>query len=224
MKWIRFGSWLPLLLFITACGPAPAEGQTTAHTPKPTAAELVELHTAYFASGCFWCVEAVFESVKGVKEAVSGYSGGKEANPTYPQVSRGATGHAEAVKVYYDSTQVDFPTLVKVFFGSQDPTTLNRQGPDYGSQYRSIAFYENKEEKQVIEAYIASLEASDAYQPGEIVTEVTRFEKFWPAEDYHQDYERKNPNNRYVQAVSVPRLKRFQRSYPKLLKEDLAGH
>jgi len=220
MKWIRFGSWLPLLLFITACGPAPAEGQTTANTPKPSEAELAELHTAYFASGCFWCVEAVFESVKGVKEAVSGYSGGEEANPTYRQVSSGATGHAEAVKVYYDSAQVDFPTLVKVFFGSQDPTTPNRQGPDYGPQYRSIAFYENAAEKQIIEDYITSLEASDAYKAGEIVTEVTRFETFWPAEDYHQDYERKNPNNPYVRSVSIPRLKRFQANYPELLKDN----
>lgn len=212
------GLLLPAIVLI-ACSPAPAEGQTTAGAPKPTAAELDELHTAYFASGCFWCVEAVFESVEGVAEAVSGYSGGEESNPTYHQVSAGQTGHAEAVKVYYDSTVVDFPTLVKVFFGSHDPTTLNRQGPDRGTQYRSIAFYDNWAEKEIIEDYIEQLESSGEYDPGAIVTEVSKFVRFWEAEEYHQDYERRNPNNPYVRSVSIPRLRRFQAKYPELLKE-----
>ncbi|MEQ8624295.1 MAG: peptide-methionine (S)-S-oxide reductase MsrA [Vicingaceae bacterium] len=178
------------------------------------------LKTAYFASGCFWCVEAVFQSVKGVKDAVSGYSGGSEANPTYEQVSRGATSHAEAVKVIYDPSKVDFEALVKVFFGSHDPTTLNRQGPDRGPQYRSIAFYKNENEKQAIENYIADLEGNNTYS-APIVTEVKEFDEFWKAEDYHQEYENKHPENPYVQSVSIPRLKRFQAKYPDLLKE---GH
>jgi len=192
-------------------------------TTTPIAQEKIQedgLKTAYFASGCFWCVEAVFQSVKGVKDAVSGYSGGSEENPSYEQVSRGATSHAEAVKVIYDPAKIDFETLVKVFFGSHDPTTPNRQGPDRGPQYRSIAFYENPKEKQIIENYIEQLEENKVYS-APIVTEVKEFDEFWEAEDYHQEYENKHPENPYVQSVSIPRLKRFQAKYPDLLKE---GH
>lgn len=179
--------------------------------------ELDQYATTYFASGCFWCVEAVFESVKGVKEAVSGYSGGKEKNPTYEAVSRGQTSHAEAVKVYYDPLVVDFETLVKVFFASQDPTTPNQQGPDRGTQYRSIAFYQNNKEKQVIEKVIKQLTNNKVYTKP-IVTEVTAFEKFWEAEEYHQNYERRNPDNPYVRNVSIPRLNRFKAKMPEVLK------
>lgn len=175
------------------------------------------LDTAYFASGCFWCVEAVFESVIGVEEAVSGYAGGSQKNPTYRQVSAGLTSHAEAVMVIYDERKQDFKTLVKVFFGSHDPTTLNRQGPDRGTQYRSIAFYQNSEEKKIIETYINELNQSDKYV-NPIVTEVKPFEVFWKAEDYHQNYERRNPNDSYVRNVSVPRLNRFKQKFPELLK------
>lgn len=177
------------------------------------------LKTAYFASGCFWCVEAVFQSVKGVKDAVSGYSGGDIKNPTYEQVSSGRTKHAEAVAVKYDPTQIDFKTLVKVFFGSHDPTSLNQQGPDRGPQYRSIAFYTNAKEKEIIEAYMKELEEKKAFS-NPIVTEVVAFEKFWPAEDYHQEYERLHPENSYVQSVSIPRLNRFKAKFPELLKES----
>lgn len=192
------------------------------HSKTITQEEIQEdgLKTAYFASGCFWCVEAVFQSVKGVKDAVSGYAGGSEANPTYEQVSRGTTSHAEAVKVIYDPDKIDFETLVKVFFGSHDPTTPNRQGPDRGPQYRSIAFYESENEKQAIESYIAELEDNNTYS-APIVTEVKELDEFWKAEDYHQEYENKHPENPYVQSVSIPRLKRFQAKYPDLLKE---GH
>ena len=177
------------------------------------------LKTAYFASGCFWCVEAVFQSVKGVKDAVSGYSGGIEENPTYKQVSAGNSSHAEAVKVIYDPAQVDFETLVKVFFGSHDPTTPNRQGPDRGPQYRSIAFYGNVKEKKIIEDYIDQLEENKNFS-APIVTELTAFDKFWEAEEYHQEYESKHPENPYVKSVSIPRLERFTAKFPKLLKEN----
>ncbi|NNG10655.1 MAG: peptide-methionine (S)-S-oxide reductase MsrA, partial [Arenibacter sp.] len=173
---------------------------------------------AYFASGCFWCVEAVFESVKGVKEVISGYSGGKEKNPTYEDVGYGRTTHAEAVEVYYDPKVVSFKTLVKVFFGSHDPTTLNRQGPDKGAQYRSIAFYKNDSELKIIEDYMASLKKNKVYT-SPIVTQVKPFTIFYKAEDYHQDYEKKHPNNSYIRNVSVPRLKRFQQKFPELLKD-----
>ena len=178
-----------------------------------------ELVSAYFAGGCFWCVEAVFQSVKGVKDAVSGYSGGEKKNPTYEQISSGSLKHAEAVKVIYDPKQIDFKTLVLVFFDSHDPTTLNRQGPDRGPQYRSIAFYENDIEKKIIEDYIKSLEESKSYS-APIVTEVKEFDVFWEAEEYHQEYENLHPDNPYVQNVSIPRLKKFQKKHPELLKAN----
>lgn len=184
-------------------------------TPK----ELQQYETAYFASGCFWCVEAIFESVKGVKEVVSGYSGGKEKNPTYEQVGYGRTTHAEAVEVYYDPKVISFETLVKVFFGSHDPTILNRQGPDKGAQYRSIAFYKNDSELKIIKDYMASLQKNKIYT-SPIVTQVEPFTIFYKAEDYHQDYEKKHPNNSYIRNVSVPRLKRFQQKFPELLKDS----
>lgn len=184
-----------------------------------SAEALQKYDTAYFASGCFWCVEAVFESVKGVKEVVSGYSGGKEQNPTYEQVAYGRTGHAEAVEVFYDSKIISFEELVQVFFGSHDPTTYNRQGPDRGAQYRSIAFFKNNSEEKAIRNYIEALEKEMVYD-APIVTQVVAFEKFWKAEEYHQDFERNNPNQSYVRAVSVPRLNRFKANFKSFLKED----
>lgn len=177
------------------------------------------LKTAYFASGCFWCVEAVYESVKGVEESVSGYAGGHKEYPTYEDSNTGTTGHAESVMIYYDSTVVDFPTLVDVYFGSQNVTQANGQGPDHGSQYRSIIFYQNPLEKQIIEDKIAALNKELA--PQKVAAEVKPFEKFWVAEEYHQNYEKLHPNQPYVRGVSVPRLERFKEKFPQLLKE---GH
>lgn len=173
---------------------------------------------AYFASGCFWCVEAVFESVKGVSEAVSGYAGGHTKNPTYQSIGTGRTGHAETVAVYYDPNVVSFQTLVYVFFGSQDPTTKNGQHPDYGTQYRSIAFYSNQKEKETIQKVLNKL--NEEVYNGKIATEVTQFTKFYKAEEYHQDFEKRNPYNRYVRNVSIPRLNRFKKKFPELLKKE----
>lgn len=197
--------------------------QLRAKEEKPAAQELSKLSRAYFASGCFWCVEAIFESLKGVEEVVSGYAGGETENPTYQQVSSGRTTHAEAVEVYYDPEQISFQTLVEVFFGSHDPTTLNRQGPDAGPQYRSIAFYRNAEEKQLIEDYIKKLDASGQFA-GKIVTEVLPLDKFYKAEDYHQDYERRHPDDPYVRNVSIPRIEKFKAKFPELLKENESSH
>jgi len=172
---------------------------------------------AYFASGCFWCVESIFESVEGVSEAISGYAGGHTKRPTYQTIGTGRTGHAEAVAVYYNPEVVSFKILVDVFFGSHDPTTKNGQHPDYGSQYRSIAFYNTMKEKKVIDLAIEKLN-KEVYN-NKIVTEVTKHTIFYEAEDYHQDYEKLNPYNSYVRNVSVPRLKRFQKIFPELLKE-----
>ena len=171
---------------------------------------------AYFASGCFWCVEAIYESVKGVEEVISGYSGGHTKNPTYESSNTGRTGHAEAVEVIYNPEVVSFATLVDVYFGSQNPTQVNGQGPDKGSQYRSIIFYQNDEQKKIIEEKKAALAKK---LDDEIAAEVYPFQKFWVAEDYHQNFEKRNPNHRYIVAVSIPRLNRFKAKFPELLKE-----
>jgi len=179
------------------------------------------LAKAYFASGCFWCVEAIYESVEGVKEAISGYSGGFTKNPTYEASNTGKTGHAEAVEVIYDPKVVSFATLVDVYFGSQDPTQVNGQGPDRGSQYRSIIFYQTEAQKQIILTKKAAL----AKELGaEVAAEVYPFQKFWVAEDYHQNYEKLHPNQPYVRKVSIPRLNRFKSKYPQLLKESAKNH
>ena len=178
--------------------------------------DLSQLSKAYFASGCFWCVEAVFESVRGVEEAVSGYAGGKIKDPTYYQVSSGKIKHAEAVMVYYDPLVVSYATLVDVFFNSHNPSTLNRQGPDSGPKYRSIAFYENDGERKIIESKIAGILERGEYT--RVTTQVIPFDVFYDAEDYHQDYERNNPNNGYVKAVSIPRLNAFKAKMSEVLK------
>ncbi|MBT8257333.1 MAG: peptide-methionine (S)-S-oxide reductase MsrA [Bacteroidia bacterium] len=171
---------------------------------------------AYFASGCFWCVEAVYESVKGVKEAINGYAGGFTENPTYELSNTGRTGHAEAVEVIYDPEVVSFSTLIDVYFGSQNPTQFNGQGPDRGSQYRSIIFYQDEEQKKIIQEKKSALEK----KLGEAVAaEIYPFQKFWLAENYHQNYEKLHPNNRYIQNVSIPRLNRFKNKFPELLKD-----
>ncbi|HAI40076.1 MAG TPA: peptide-methionine (S)-S-oxide reductase [Maribacter sp.] len=182
--------------------------------------QLSKYETAYFASGCFWCVEAIFESVKGVKEVVSGYAGGEQKNPTYEEVGYGKTDHAEAVEVYYDPKVISFTQLVQGFFGSHDPTQLNRQGPDRGRQYRSIAFYKNEDEKKIIESYIQALVDNKVYDNDPITTEVTPYTVFYKAESYHQDYEKNNPNNSYIRNVSIPRLNRFKANFGDYLKEN----
>lgn len=172
---------------------------------------------AYFASGCFWCVEAVYESIKGVDEAISGYAGGHTKNPTYEDSNTGRTGHAEAVEVIYDPKVVSFETLIDVYFASQDPTQVNGQGPDIGSQYRSIIFYQNEAQKNSILKKKTALEK----KLGEpVAAEIYPFQKFWKAEDYHQDYEQLHPENPYVQNVSIPRLNKFKRKMPEVLKEN----
>ncbi len=178
---------------------------------------LSEYQTAYFASGCFWCVEAIFESLKGVKEVYSGYAGGIKENPTYKEVSMGQLKHAEAVVVYYAPTIISYETLVEVFFASHDPTTLNSQGPDHGPQYRSIAFFSTENEKNTILNRISYLEENKSFL-GSITTEIKAFDTFYKAEDYHQDFEARNPSHGYIQAVSLPRLNKFKKKYPELLK------
>ena len=173
---------------------------------------------AYFASGCFWCVEAIYESLKGVEESISGYSGGHTKNPTYESSNTGKTGHAEAVEIIYNPEIISFKLLVDVYFGSQNISQVNGQGNDIGSQYRSIIFYQNEKEKNIIADKIKALYKENPDR--EVAAEVMPFQKFWIAEKYHQDYERLHPNNSYIQNVSIPRLKRFQNKFPELLKEN----
>lgn len=167
---------------------------------------------ATFAQGCFWHTEIVFQSLVGVRDAVSGYAGGTDTNPDYEKVLTGQTGHAESVQVYYDPSQISYETLVEAFFASQDPTTLNRQGPDVGTQYRSAAFYQNEKEREIIEAEIRRLTDSKKYK-NKIVTQVVPYTKFYPAEDYHQEYIHNHPENRYVQNVSIPDFVKFKKEF-----------
>lgn len=167
---------------------------------------------ATFAEGCFWHTEIVFQSLVGVRDAVSGYAGGDDNHPDYEKVSTGETGHAESVQVYYDPSKISFETLVNAFFASHDPTQLNRQGNDVGTQYRSIAFYRNENEKKIIEAEIKKL-ADEKKYPGKIVTDVMSYTHFYPAEDYHQEYILHHPGNPYVQHVSIPDFEKFRREF-----------
>lgn len=211
------------LIFSTAC--SQTGSSNASKVLKQSAAvpvnekDLSKLTKDYFAAGCFWCVEGVFESVKGVEEVVSGYSGGHTKNPTYEEVGSKTTGHAESVEVYYDSSKVDYMTLLKVYFNSMDPTQVNGQGPDHGTPYRSIIFYRNAQQKATAESLINALNKSGKYD-APISVEVKKFEKFWDAEDYHQNYIYHHPENPYVQHESIPRIQRFQKQFPELIKSD----
>ena len=177
--------------------------------------ELLKYSQATFAAGCFWHEEAMFESIKGVKEAISGYAGGNTKNPTYESIEKGNTGHTETVNIYYDSTQIDYPTLVKIYFSGQDATQVNGQGPDHGTQYRSVVFYRNASEKALVEKYMQDLQPK--YKEP-LAAQVMAFTKFWVAEEYHQDYIEKNPGQGYVRSFSIPEIKKLQKQYPQLVK------
>ncbi len=175
------------------------------------------MERAVFAQGCFWCVEEIFEEIRGVKEVISGYSGGTEPNPTYKQVGSGATSHAEAVEVLYDPTKISYDELLKVYFNSGDITQVNGQGNDIGTQYRSIVFYKDEMKRQQIDEYILKLKQSGKYKE-RIAVEVLPFHTFYPAEKYHQDYVKLNPNQGYVKAVSIPRFRKAIKQFSELLK------
>ncbi|HNP55148.1 MAG TPA: peptide-methionine (S)-S-oxide reductase MsrA [Ferruginibacter sp.] len=198
-----------LLMSISACSqPDPTLKIPVAVSNKPGKNEAV----ATFAEGCFWHAEIIFQSLAGVRDAVSGYAGGTTLNPTYDEVSTGRTGHAESVQVYYDSTKISFETLVRALFASMDPTSVNRQGNDAGTEYRSIAFYRNDREKKIIESIIREINNSKKYS-SPVVTEVKPFKQFFPAEDYHQEYIFHHPTNGYVRNVSIPEYQAFRKSF-----------
>lgn len=199
---------LAAFFLLAACGNTQPVNIPVKESAKPSPNEAV----AYFAEGCFWHAEIVFQSLVGVRDAVSGYAGGTDKHPDYEKVCTGATGHAETVQVFYDPSRISYATLVDAFFASMDPTELNRQGPDEGTQYRSIAFYRNDQEKKIIEDEIARLSASRKYS-GRIVTQVLPFTTFYPAEAYHQEYIKNHPGNPYVEHVSIPDWLQFKRTF-----------
>jgi peptide-methionine (S)-S-oxide reductase len=210
---------IPLVLLLVAARfsgsatPATAAGTiapAVAAEPAPQATE----DTAVFAGGCFWGVEAVFDHVKGVKRAISGYAGGNVANPSYEQVSSGDTGHAESVEVIYDPAQVTYGKLLQIFFSvAHDPTQLNRQGPDRGTQYRSAIFFRNAQQQQVAARYIKQLTAAKTFSRP-IVTQLASLGGFYPAEDYHQHYLEQHPNQPYIVINDLPKLAALKQQFP----------
>lgn len=206
-----------ILLF--SCQTQGNESRETSPEVKSVAVAIdyQNLDTATFAGGCFWCVEASFEQIQGVAEAVSGYSGGSKSTADYRLVSSGRTGHAEAVQVYYDPSVITYETLLEIFFTAHDPTQLDRQGPDVGPQYRSEIFYHNEEQKQLAIAKMEEL-APDFSRP--IVTKLSKLEAFYDAEDYHQDYEEKHPNNGYIVNVSRPKIEKVAKKFKDILKKN----
>lgn len=178
------------------------------------------LRKAVFAGGCFWCTEAVFESLEGVKQVVAGYSGGARETARYDLVSRGGTGHAEAVEITYDPRKITYGQLLRVFFEvAHDPTQFNRQGPDSGPQYRSAVFYASAEQKRITESYIRQLTTARVFA-SQIVTEVVPLRAFYHAEDYHQDYAQKNPGNPYIEYNAAPKLEKLKRTCPRLVRRN----
>ena len=178
---------------------------------------MATLERATLAGGCFWCTESVFDELRGVESVVSGYSGGHKDSPTYQEVCTGTTGHAEVIQIEFDPAEIDFSDILRVFFTVHDPTTLNRQGGDIGTQYRSSVFYHSEAQRQAAEDVIREIDAAAIY-PNPIVTEVVPFEKFWPAEDYHQEYFVNNPNQPYCSAVIAPKVAKFRKMYAERLK------
>lgn len=207
------------LLAGTAMRPNPVHA-TSLMPGAALVASVAGDQTAVFAGGCFWGIEAVFEHVKGVKRAVSGYAGGSEASASYDEVSAGTTGHAEAVLVTYDPAQVSYATLLSIFFSvAHDPTQLNRQGPDVGPQYRSAIFYANAEQKLAAKATVARLTAAKTFRKP-IVTQIVALEKFYEAEAYHQDYAARNPNQPYIVYNDAPKVANLRSQFPKLFREQ----
>lgn len=174
--------------------------------------------TATFGAGCFWCVEAVFQNLEGVQSVTSGYSGGSVSNPSYKEVCNGTTGHAEVCQIVYNPQKISFETLLEAFWGTHDPTTLNRQGNDVGTQYRSSIFYHSDEQKKTAEEYKAQLNKSGAWDKP-LVTEIVKFEKFYPAEDYHQNYFNENGQQSYCQFVIRPKVEKFKKMFKDKLKK-----
>jgi peptide-methionine (S)-S-oxide reductase len=211
---IHILSILSLLSCVKPVEKAKSETVAPQITLQPQPGEAV----ATFSAGCFWCTEGIFQDIMGVREVISGYAGGRAEDANYETVSRGNTGHAESVQIYYDTAVISFEQLTQAFFDGHDPTTLNQQGPDFGTQYRSIAFYRNDKEKEIILNIIHQIDSSGIYKD-KVVTEVKPFTTFYPAEEYHQNFVMNHPDNPYVRGVSVPRYEEFKKKYKGKLKQ-----
>ena len=196
-----------------------ATGAAAAPQPAGSNAAPAELALATFGSGCFWCTEAVFQQLKGVERVVSGYSGGASQNPTYEDICTGGTGHAEVIQVTYDPQVVKYDELLEVFWKTHDPTTLNRQGNDVGTQYRSVVFYHDEEQRRLAEHYKLRLDAAGIFR-GPIVTEISPLATFYPAENYHQNYFQDNSRQPYCSFVIRPKLEKLREVFADKLKEQ----
>ena len=209
-----FVSFLLAGLFYNSCAQEKSSG--TQQDLQPISVNEKNVHKAYFASGCFWCVEAIYESLIGVIEVTSGYSGGDTNNPTYGLVNTKLTGHAETIEVVYNPSEISFSNLLDVYFGSQNIDQINGQGPDRGPQYRSIIFYQNNIQKTIIESKINKIESENNLK---VAAEVYPFIKFWVAENYHQNFKKNNPNHPYIKNVSNPRFENFKFKFEDLIKD-----
>jgi peptide-methionine (S)-S-oxide reductase len=225
----RFSLLVASLLLLTFAGIFASAGERSAVVlPNPTVDESMGAKsgqaTAVFAGGCFWGVQAVFQHVKGVVSATSGYSGGPSIAAEYEVVSTGTTGHAESVKVVYDPAKITYGQLLKVFFSvAHDPTELNRQGPDQGTQYRSVIFYNSDQQKRIAQAYIAQLDQAKVF-PHAIVTQVAPLKAFYPAEAYHQNYATLHPDNPYIKYNDLPKVAHLQQQFPNLYRVTITGN
>ncbi len=219
--WILFCSLaLAVLLGCQVSAEPQTEGSANvSESDATTDNEAKQEAVATLAGGCFWCTEAVFERMEGVNDVISGYIGGSVPNPTYEQVCSKKTGHAEAVEIYYDPSKVTYEELLEVFFKTHDPTTLNKQGADEGPQYRSSVFFHDEQQREAAEKYIKKLGESGEYDR-KIVTLLEKATTFYPAEEYHQDFFRRNPNYGYCRAVVVPKLRKFNRNFGDKIKKD----
>jgi len=214
-NYVRQATFLILLMALVSCAKKNESLDVNISKVSLTDGRAQELAT--FAGGCFWCTEAVFECVSGVSDVISGYTGGSQKNPTYKQVSYGKTDHAECVQIQFDPAEISYHELVEIFFATHDPTTLNRQGPDIGKQYRSAVFYHDDTQKQITLDHIEELTSQKAYDDP-IVTEVEPFTIFYPAEDYHQDYYQNHPDHPYIQAIAKPKVEKFKKAFKDKLK------
>jgi peptide-methionine (S)-S-oxide reductase len=208
-------SVLPVLVFLSC---SMREAPNAQSNFEPIYTSMSNADTATFGNGCFWCTEAIFQQLNGVISVNSGYSGGHVKNPTYEEVCEKKTGHAEVCRIVYDPAKISFDELLEVFWQTHDPTTLNRQGNDVGPQYRSVVFYHNEEQKKKAEYYKQALDKSGAFDKP-IVTAIEPLKNYYPAEDYHQNYFRDNPNNTYCYFVIRPKLEKFEKAFANKLKQ-----